>query len=203
MTSRYLQFSFKTSDGITNHVGGGTKTMQHTPRILTEILEYHFDEFKEVHRELEDSMKQTNFVLKQQELLHNRTVILTINGQQVTYHSLLYLTASIILVINLLLVINYWRYRSQNEQKRYHTSWINHKRGRSGYSTEAIEGNQHQTRLLKTANELETTSISSRRSYRRPRHTSHLAIRDKPNNSTVQPPQAVVQYTVVPTILDD
>lgn len=102
VTSVHLRYSFHTSDGIINHIGGGLHAVHNVPKVNTDVLEFHFDDFEPAHKELEASLHETDRLLKKQRLLHNSTIAFTLNDQAVSIQWLAYGTLAVILAINLI-----------------------------------------------------------------------------------------------------
>lgn len=111
VTSIHLNSTFRTSDNIINHIGGGTRHKQYNMKVVTDVLRYHIDNFRPIHKELEDSLRQTDLLLEQQELLRNNSVAITINGNPVSYQLIIYLVIAGVFMINIAIVIIHVRRR--------------------------------------------------------------------------------------------
>lgn len=122
VTSVHLNSTFKTSDGIINHVGGGTRHQQYNIRVINDVLKYHIDNFRPIHKELEDSLKQADLLLEQQEQLRNSTVAFTFNGDSVSYRTVTYFVVLVILAINISILMLYiYRHRKNKQAIRHQT----------------------------------------------------------------------------------
>lgn len=194
VTSLHLQNTFRTSDGIINHIGGGTKTLQYVPKTTTDVLEYHFDEFTPIHKELEGSLRQAEELLRQQEQSHNTSVALFINNTPVTYFSLTLTIVILIIMINITLLVMLIRKKRAKYQPPTTIPKNTNTELRELQHQLNDQGSKLDT-LLRAANEIESASVASLRTHRRPARVSR--------NFIANPRRDMLQYTaVVPTVLD-
>lgn len=147
------------------------KEVNYIPKISTDVMEYHFDDFKTVHQELDTSLKHAEELLIKQEEYKNATIAFTVNGEPVRFQWLVYTISILVLVINLSLLALFLRRRSITKAKPDHLG-IELATGTSELKAVKRELQEHNDKLdilLQTASDLETTSIMSRQSQRKPR----------------------------------
>jgi transposase InsO family protein/transposase-like protein len=198
VTSINLRHTFRTSDGIINHFGGETQKQHYTPKILTDVLDFHFDEFEPVHQELEHSMQHAESLIERQEILKNSTVVFTVNNTPVTYHLIIYGAIALSFLINGWLLFRYIRHVQQNKPEVSQSTTSAETKTNEEVANLKNQLDKQDVKLdalIQAATELETVSVTSR-----PRSRSG---RRQVRRLSIEPARDTLQYTIVPTFLED
>lgn len=217
-----LASTFSTSDGIINHASKGTKTVLRSPTMIMDVMDYHDENFKPIHKELEDSLKHTEELIQQQEKERNATTLFTVNGSVISYHLASYVIVISVLAVNVFLIANFCYRRRMgiprpaNCTSNSQGATVARNVGADSLAIHAVqakieEQQLHQAEqlaeqnskldlLLKTASEIDARSDVTRKS-RRVRSPIEYR-RDVTRQIRISPERDLIRYTVVPTIFD-
>lgn len=201
-TSLHLQNTFRTSDGIINHLGGGVKKLLYTPKINQDVLNFHFedDEFRPVHKELEASIKQSDEAIEAQDRFRNSTVAFVVNNHSVTTSTLLYSVIILIMAINAYLGFRCYQIRNRDKTK---IQLIRKESARRNRELQEAQLSQSMTLASinawrgQTSRSADARSVSSERSSRRSRTPPSRPTRIRSTMPALQAPPLI--HTIVPT----